>query len=67
MNMGDRRLLDVVAERLTLGRRIRILRHRTTRWFTPPVRQGATDILPPLPPLPLESATSKPRGDRTSR
>ena len=37
--MGERRLLDAVTERLTLSRRMRILRHRTARWFLPPVRQ----------------------------
>jgi len=41
--MGERRLLDVFTDRLTLGRRMRILRHRTARWFLPPIRQNATD------------------------
>lgn len=45
--MGDRRLLDTVTERLALGRRMRILRHKTARWFQPPVRQGAIDAAPP--------------------
>ena len=41
--MGERRLLDVFTDRLTLGRRMRILRHRTARWFLPPIRQSAAD------------------------
>ncbi|MCC6847518.1 MAG: hypothetical protein IT294_03380 [Deltaproteobacteria bacterium] len=63
--MGDRRLLDVVTERLTLGRRIRILRHRTARWFSPPVRQAAIDVLPPLPRLPAVPMGTTRRGDPT--
>ena len=43
--MGERRLLDVVTDRLTLSRRMRILRHRAARWFLPPVRQPAIDPL----------------------
>ena len=49
--MGERRLLDVVAERLTLGRRMRILRHRTARWFLPPVRQPSLEATEQLPRL----------------
>ena len=41
--MGERRLLDVFTDRLTLGRRMRILRHRTARWFLPPIRQNPGD------------------------
>jgi hypothetical protein len=51
--MAERRLLDLVTERLTLGRRMRILRHRTARWFLPPVRQSANDPLTELPRLRL--------------
>jgi len=48
--MSERRLLDVVTERLSLGRRnMRILRHRTARWFLPPVRQGVSAPLEELP------------------
>lgn len=43
--MGEKRLLDAVAERLTIGRRMRILRHRTARWFLPPVRQAPMEPL----------------------
>ena len=43
--MGERRLLDAVADRLTLGRRLRILRHRTARWFLPPVRPTMIESL----------------------
>ena len=43
--MGERRLLDVFTDRLTLGRRMRILRHRAARWFLPPIRQNAADPL----------------------
>jgi hypothetical protein len=39
--MGERRLLDVFTDRMTLGRRVRILRHRTARWFLPPIRPNA--------------------------
>jgi hypothetical protein len=56
--MGERRLLDVFADRLTLGRRMRILRHRTARWFLPPVRPNAIgaldDELPRLRVLPTQ-------------
>jgi hypothetical protein len=41
--MGERRLLDVFTDRMTLGRRMRILRHRTARWFLPPIRQNPAD------------------------
>jgi hypothetical protein len=51
--MGDKRLLDAVAERLTIGRRMRILRHRTARWFLPPVRQNPVEPLTALPRLRL--------------
>jgi hypothetical protein len=55
--MGERRLLDVFTDRLTLGRRMRILRHRTARWFLPPVRPNTMapvddDELPRLRVLP---------------
>ena len=43
--MGERRLLDVFTDRMTLGRRMRILRHRTARWFLPPVRPNAIGSL----------------------
>ena len=62
--MGERRLLDVFTERLTLGRRMRILRHRTARWFLPPVRPNALDSLQDeLPRLRLLSS----HGRRTDR
>lgn len=53
--MGERRLFDLMTDRLTFGRRMRILRHRTARWFQPPVRHAAMDLdgLPPLPRLRL--------------
>ena len=51
--MGDKRLLDAVTDRLTLGRRMRILRHRTARWFLPPVRQTPMEPTDPLPRLRL--------------
>jgi hypothetical protein len=53
--MGERRLLDTITDRLTLGRRMRILRHRTARWFLPPVRPTTIeplDEVPRLQPLP---------------
>lgn len=53
--MGERRLFDLVTERLTLGRRMRILRHRTARWFAPPIRQAPPEELPGLPRLRLLS------------
>lgn len=56
--MGERRLFDLVTERLTLGRRMRILRHRTARWFAPPVRQTPAEELPGLPRLRLLSSGS---------
>lgn len=49
--MGEKRLLDAVTERLTIGRRMRILRHRTARWFLPPVRQSPIEPLSELPRL----------------
>ena len=55
--MGEKRLLDAVTDRLTLGRRMRILRHRTARWFLPPVRPTtiqSLDQLPRLRPLPTD-------------
>ena len=57
--MGERRLLDAVTERLTLGRRMRILRHRTARWFLPPVRQTWVEPLPDLPRLRLLATLSR--------
>ena len=64
--MGDKRLLDLVAERLTLGRRMRILRHRTAQWFLPPVRQSGMDALSPLPRLRLAPTGADRRSDRGS-
>ena len=63
--MGERRLLDAVSDRLMLGRRMRILRHRTARWFLPPVRQSPADPFPELPRLRL--LASGPSARRTSR
>lgn len=64
--MGEKRLLDAVTDRLTIGRRMRILRHRTARWFLPPVRQAPepTHDLPRLRLLP--TTTSARRGGPTS-
>lgn len=56
--MAERRLLDLVTERLTLGRRMRILKHRTSRWFQPPVRQSANEPLDELPRLRLVPTSS---------
>jgi hypothetical protein len=57
--MSERRLLDVVTERLSLGRRsMRILRHRTARWFLPPVRQATNEPLEELPRLRLLPTTA---------
>jgi len=56
--MAERRLLDLVTERLTLGRRMRILKHRTARWFQPPVRQSANETLDELPRLRLVPTSS---------
>ena len=42
--MGERRLFDLVSDRLAFGRRMRILRHRTARWFQPPIRQAAIEM-----------------------
>lgn len=63
--MGDRRLFDLVTERLALGRRMRILRHRTARWFSPPVRQAPDEALPDMPRLRLLS--SGPGARRSAR
>lgn len=58
--MGDRRPLDAQTDRMPLSRRIRILRHRTARWFLPPVRPTGLDT-PDEPPrvrvLPLRRPT----------
>jgi hypothetical protein len=62
--MGERRLLDKVTERLTFSRRMRILRHRTARWFLPPVRQVADEPLDELPRLRLVATMSR-RSDTT--
>ena len=51
--MGEKRLLDGMAPRLTIGRRMRILRHRTARWFLPPVRQTPIEPVTELPRLRL--------------
>ncbi len=65
--MGERRLLDVMSERLMLGRRMRILRHRTARWFLPPVRQAQAEPSPELPHLrPLATDPSARRTERPS-
>ena len=61
--MGDRRLLDAVTDRLTLGRRMRILRHRTARWFLPPVRQAPVEPDDTLPRLRLLSTGPARRAD----
>ncbi len=61
--MGERRLLDVVTDRLTIGRRMRILRHRTARWFVPPVRQTWIEPLPDLPRLRLLPSLPSRRSD----
>ncbi|MCC6764527.1 MAG: hypothetical protein IT293_07670 [Deltaproteobacteria bacterium] len=63
--MGEKRLLDVVTERLMLGRRIRILRHRTARWFSPPVRQAPGDVAAPLTRLGATPTGPLRRGDPT--
>lgn len=62
--MGERRLFGLVTERTTLGRRMRILRHRTARWFSPPVRQSPIDEMP-LPRLRL--LPSGPAARRSAR
>jgi hypothetical protein len=49
--MGEKRLLEAVTDRLTIGRRMRILRHRTARWFLPPVRQTPMEPTDPSPRL----------------
>jgi hypothetical protein len=64
--MGERRLLDAKTERLTLGRRIRILRHRTARWFLPPVRQS-WEPLPELPRLRVLTGLASRRSDPSTR
>jgi len=64
--MGEKRLLDAVAERLTIGRRMRILRHRTARWFLPPVRQNPIEPLSQLPRLRLLPTPSARRSGPTS-
>jgi hypothetical protein len=57
--MGERRLFDVFTERLTLGRRIRILRHRAARWFLPPVRTNAIGPFDDLPRLRVVSTSAR--------
>ena len=64
--MGERRLLDVVTDRLTLIRRMRILRHRTARWFLPPVRQSAIDPLDGLSHQRSLTTASSRRNDPSS-
>jgi hypothetical protein len=36
-------MFDAMTDRQTFSRRIRILRHRTARWFLPPVRQPVAE------------------------
>lgn len=62
--MWERHVLDRGPERHTLGRRLRILRHRTARWFWPPVRQVA-EPLTELPRLRLVSTLSRRAGGPT--
>jgi hypothetical protein len=38
--MGDKGRFTTMADRLAIARRIRTLKRRTARWFTPPVRAG---------------------------
>ena len=52
--MPDARTRLGSGDGLTIGRRLRILRHRTARWFLPPVR--------PLPLGPWEEAAETPIG-----
>ena len=64
--MGEKRLLDGMAPRLTIGRRMRILRHRTARWFLPPVRQTPVEPLTELPRLRLLPTAPARRNGPTS-
>jgi hypothetical protein len=61
--MGERRVLDTVNDRLTFGRRMRILRHRTARWFLPPVRQTQVEPTDALPRLRLLSTGPRRSGN----
>ena len=61
--MGERRLLDVFTDRLTLGRRMRILRHRAARWFSPPVRPNGFSALDDELPRPRLLPTQSRRTD----
>jgi hypothetical protein len=49
--MGERRMFDAMTDRQTFSRRMRILRHRTARWFLPPVRQAVAEPPPQMPRL----------------
>lgn len=59
--MGEKRSLDAATDRMTFGRRIRILRHRTARWFQPPVRQTPLEPTDPLPRLRVLTTASSRR------
>jgi hypothetical protein len=50
-------------EPMSLTRRLRLLRHRTARWFLPPVRAAATDAVDDF----RESSTVLPHGLKPPR
>lgn len=41
--MNERRLLPTMPDKEAVARKLRVLRHRTARWFLPPVRTTRTD------------------------
>ncbi len=41
--MREFRSRTTAAEGMTIARRLRILKRRTTRWFQPPVRSGTPE------------------------
>jgi hypothetical protein len=63
--MGDKRLLETVTERLALGRRMRILKHKTARWFLPPIRQSSIEATP-VPRLRVLSSAAHRRSHEPS-
>ena len=66
--MGNKGRFTTMADRLAIARRIRTLKRRTARWFTPPVRAG--DEVEPFddprerPLLPPERASDANRQQR---
>jgi len=48
--MAGRGLLLMLPDKEVVARKLRVLRHRTARWFLPPVRASRSDVAPEQSP-----------------